>query len=268
MLQADSRDYIIPFSVSGEADVPSDFALPREMPREFAGIFLPRDRALPPSVLLLAGPSIRVIARDGGAPKAIPLARLEVLECGRALLLGWIGLHWDGCSEILRYNRRAAAVVERFLRRLKAAWLQPAQSDDAAETFGPEPAVKFRNTLGMELLVNEAPGLQFFQPPTSKLVRWFGIPRQKHTAGDYLMLSERRFLWITDRRTSIRDPYGTVANSAALAAISEVRLSHGNGGLWMRIGLSSGTTWNIPVAGERTDDAEAFVNVFRKRMTR
>jgi len=115
---ADSRDYIIPFSIFREADLPSDFMLPPEMPREFAGIFLPQDRAafavrsFPPCLIILADEKIWIITRRSTEPTSIPLARLDVLECGRILLLGWLDLQWAGASQTVRYNRRSAPTVE------------------------------------------------------------------------------------------------------------------------------------------------------------
>lgn len=265
---SDSRDYIIPFGIFREADLPADFTLPAETPREFAGIFLPQDRGaftprgFPPCVVILADAAIWIITRCGKQHDTIPLAHLEALECGRVLLLGWIGLQWDSGSLTLRYNRRSASTVERFLYRLKALWLRNILTPPhrQARSFGLEPNLKFRYAASTEWLPHEARLLQFFQPPVSRLRRRFGFLPQSRKAGDLLMLSDRRLLWITDRRQSAQEPYGTMGRSAALTALKDVRANQGDGGLILEIAMHSGALWSVPIAEAWEDEAKAFAD--------
>jgi len=266
---ADSRDYIIPFGIFREADVPCDFTLPPGMPGEFVGIFLPQDRAaralrrFPPCAVVLAGAAIWIVTRHSTDYTVVPLASLEALECGRMLLLGWIGLQWNGGSQTLRYNRRTAPTVEEFLQRLKASWFKGmlgAPGEDA-RTFGIEPNLKFRNAASDELIPDEAPLLQFFQPPVCRMERHFGFRREIRKPGDFLILSNRRLLWITDRHRSVQDQYGSVARSAAVPALQRVRSNYVDGGLVIEIGLRSGALWSVPVAGKREDEAKAFTDM-------
>jgi len=266
---ADSRDYIIPFSIFREADFPSDFTLPPGMPREFAGIFLPQDRAafslrsFPPCVIILADATIWIVTRRSVEHTAIPLARLEVLECGRILLLGWIGLLWDRGSQTVRYNRRSAPIVEKFLCTLKMSWLRSAFTSpiQSSQIFGPEPNLKFHNAASTELLADEARLLQFFQPPICSTRRRFGLRRETRKAADLLVLSDRRLLWMTDRRQSAQEQYGTVGKSAALRALKEVRANRSAGGVTIDIGLRSGTLWSVPVSEAWEDEAKAFAEM-------
>jgi hypothetical protein len=109
--------------------VPPDFELPPSLPPEFTGLFLPRDggwfglHRCPPRILILAESSLWIVPRQTTLYARVPLDQLDILEFGRILLLGWIGLQWDSRFETLPYNRHAAATVEKFLDRLKVSWL-------------------------------------------------------------------------------------------------------------------------------------------------
>ena len=264
--ESDSRDYIIPFSILRKSDLPSDFTLPPEVPREFTGIFLPQERASfaarspTPYVILLADDTIRILTQRSTEHTTISLARLQVLECGRILLRGWIGLQWEGGSQTVRYNRRSAPTVERFLSKLKASWLKRGglSAHPHSQTFGPEPTLKFYHTVSTEIFADEAPLLQFFQPPACTTRRRFGLRREVRKAGDLLMLSDRRLLWITDRRQTTPEQYGTVAQSTVVGMLKEVRVNESQSGPAMEIGLRSGTVWRVPVAEAWQDAAKAF----------
>lgn len=264
--EMDSRDYIIPFSLQRETDLPADFTFPPEMPREFAGIFLPQDRdapaarSSPPCAVILAGERIWIVTRRIAGHLAIPLARLEVLECGRILLLGWIGLQWDGGARTLWYNCRSAPIVEMFLGRLKNLWLGRAfsSSDRSPGSFGAELNLKFRNAASTEMLQDEARLLQFFQPPVRGARRRFLLRRETRKPADLLMLSDRRLLWITDRAHFTQEPYGTVSKSAALHAVTAVRTNTLEGRPVLEVALRFGTSWIVPVAKQREEEANAF----------
>jgi hypothetical protein len=231
--RADSRDYITPFSIFGASDVPPDFELPPDLPGELMGLFLPRDvgwfalRASPPRLLILAGNSVWIVPRKTTRHTRIPLDRLEVLECGRILLLGWIGLHWEGREETLPYNRQAAVTVERFLDRLKDAWLgQPLPgARNEARAYGAELNLKFGNAICPELRPDERVAVQFFHPSICHERHRFGFRRQTRSAGDWVVLSNLRALWITERHRAGYEPYGTVSRSAPARANTECLLA-------------------------------------------
>lgn len=251
---ADSRDYVTPFGISGLSDVPRDILLPPGLPEELDGLFLPQDqgwfgaRKFPPRVLILAGKAVWVIAR-GGPQTRIPLRAVEVVECGRILLSGWIGFEWNQTSLTLPYNRRGTSSVERFLQTLKDSWLEevPAFHHVPPRNCGREPDLKFGYAKSDEALEDERTLLQFFQPLAPVMERRFLWKRQTWSAGDLLVVSDRRVLWITERHRASFAPYGTISRSTPLAAVREIDAGLFGDKPHLEIQLRSGKSWRVPL---------------------
>ncbi|MCW5978352.1 MAG: hypothetical protein KIT09_09760 [Bryobacteraceae bacterium] len=269
----DSRDYVTPFGVSTAADAPRDFRLPAGLAAEFTGLFLPRDggvfgpRGSPPSLLIVSGGVLWVLTRQSADRVRIPLPRLETLECGRLLLLGWIALHWDGHRRELRYNRREAAPVEWFLAEIKASWFAGvfAAPDRDARSFGMQPALKFRHARSIELLPGETPLIEIYDAPARTTVRRFGFRREIRPPGNLLLLTDRRILWIGDGYRSISDPYGTVSRSAPLSAVEALRLCRLDGGAAIEIVMHSGKLWRVSLKEAQEHSVRAFADAVARR---
>jgi hypothetical protein len=263
--RADSRDYVTPFDISVACDVPRDLELPRDLPEEFAGLFLPRDSGafgLPrfaPCMLILTRAELWIVPRRAEHTR-IPLASLEALECGRILLLGWIGFQWSGFERTLRYNRHAANIVERFLGRLKMSWLPAAVVQQGVEprVYGAEADLKFGYARSAELLSGERIVTEFFQPSTCRTEGHLGFRHRKRVPGDLLLLTDRRFLWITERRQSAYVPYGTIGRSAPAPALRQIRHEVLDGGSSLEIDMHAGTFWRVPLAPEMSEEAKKF----------
>ncbi|HTW31561.1 MAG TPA: hypothetical protein VMD76_07785, partial [Candidatus Sulfotelmatobacter sp.] len=96
----DSRQYIIPFTISSAEAVPPDFRL--EPVTEFRhGLFLPRAdpdwrgrSAWPARVVVLTGSALIVATHPLTAEPEmrLPLSGIVGLETGNMLLIGWIAL--------------------------------------------------------------------------------------------------------------------------------------------------------------------------------
>jgi hypothetical protein len=266
--RADSRDCITPFSIFGAGDVPSDFRLPPELSGEFTGLFLPQDggwfglRRFPPRALILTGSSVWILSRQTSRYIRVPLDQLKILECGRILLLGWIGLQWEGRAETLPYNRHAATTVERFLDRLKALWLgqTPAQMQSEGRAYGAEVELKFGHAKSTELARAERVAAQFFHQAICQTKRRFGFRRQTTSPGDLVILSDRRVLWISERHVAGHEPYGTVSRSAPIGAVQAIRSCLTDGNASLECLLRSGTIWRVPLNQGEEDAAEAFAH--------
>ncbi len=262
--KTDSRDYIIPFTILEVTDIPSDFDVPPELPEECSGIFLPQESSrfglhrCPPRVLVAAQSVIWILTRRNSGSVRVPLAQWESMECGRILLLGWIGFYWNGSGQVLPYNRRGAVTVEKFLNRLKLQWLAETGGLARPQSFGGEPDTKFRYAQAAELLRDEKPCVQCFHPSACRMERHFGFRRQTRLAGDLLVLSNRRLLWITDRYRAGREPYGTVSRSTPLSAIAEIRTSYEDAAIGVQVALRSGAVWRIPFDAGQEEVAQAF----------
>ena len=128
----DSRQYRFSFAIPALSQVPADFVLPPDLGPFDAGVFLPRDdvdwlgrRRYPARILLLSGREALVVPHPAAGEPTIrvPLDRIERIEWGRILLIGWIVLTWNGGHILLQYNTRARGPVEKCLRTLQDRWL-------------------------------------------------------------------------------------------------------------------------------------------------
>jgi hypothetical protein len=201
----------------------------------------------------------------------IPLQELETLECGRILLPGWIGLRGENVQQVLPYNRRCALTVERFLTRLKARWLtqeahQPEVELPLHRGYGAALNQKFEYALEAEMMdEDERPLIRFFQPSTRRVRRRF-FRHETWSAGDLILLSRRRVLWITERRRTAYEPYGTVSHTAPLAALVNVGYRLAGHQPQLQVCLRSGESWRLPLDDSAEADAQSFVDAIRKAL--
>ena len=276
----DSRDYIWALAIHNASDVPADFGAPLAISDLVAGVFLPqsepdwlRRRAYPARVLLLTHEALWVIAHPRGKEQdlVIPLRGLEALECGRILLTGWIGLRWGGLQRDLGYNRRGSQIAERFLTRLKASWLSeihPAAELPARRDYGTALTDKFAYALETELIDNqERPLIRFFHPSIRR-VRRYWLSKETRSAGDLVLLTERRVLWITERRGVTRAAYGTISYSAPFAAVADVSYRRAEREPELSIYLRSGESWRVPLDEGDETDAQLFADVIKEALGR
>jgi hypothetical protein len=248
MSTVDSRQYRISFEIEAISQVPADFVLPSDLATLDAGVFLPRGdadwlgrRRYPARILLLSGREALVATHPeaGEQPVRVLMDRIESIEWGRILLVGWIVLNWGSGLIRLPYNTRSRAPIEKFMQALLDRWLPeaPARETASAGDFGDALDLKFEYALSAELLPGEAILARFFQPPPS---------------GDLVLVTSRRLLWITERRNGRYERYGAVSYSAGLTSIADVR----GGGLV--ISLRDGESWHIPIRKGREQEAGKF----------
>jgi hypothetical protein len=274
----DSRDYVFAFPVNGSADVPADFEPPPSVSDLVAGLFLPqsepdwlRRRAFPARILLLTRDGLWVVPHPGAMERRlfIPLRNLEALECGRILLIGWIGLRCGDVDLDLRYNRRCSDTVEKFLTKLKALWLSekatqaelelPSRSD-----YGAALNVKFKYALETEMIGDDEPPLMRFFLPSVRRLRRRVFRYETWSAGDLVALTPRRLLWITDRNRGLYEPYGTVSRSAPLTSLAGVHPCLFNNEPSFECALRRSQAWRFPLAAGFEPEARNFADCIRE----
>ncbi len=254
MTGVDSQQYRFSFPIETQSQIPEDFVLPPDLAPFDAGVFLPRDdagwlgrRRYPPRILLLSGREAAVVPHPaaGEQPVLAPLDSIERLEWGRILLTGWVVLTWDGGQIRLPYNTRSRGPVEKCIRTLEDRWLPapPAGKASCAGAFGDALDLKFEYAWSAEQLAGEAAFAQFFQPPP---------------AGDLVLVTSRRLLWITERRNGTHERFGTVSHSARLSSIAAVRRVWSKQRGSMEIAFRSGDTWQIPLRENQKEHAQLF----------
>lgn len=275
----DSRFYIIALALRSKADVPEDFDLPDDLADFSSAVFLPglkagwfERRLDPPRIVLLSKDCLAIVAHptSSEAPNRIPLRNLQFIEYGHLLLVGWISFAAAKGTHVLPFNTRTNGPVEQFLtdltNRLAQKVVDGGQNNDFA-SVGSELDIKFQNAELRALIRDERVLVRFFSPTRQTRSRAWGIlPIQSHDPADYMAVTNRRLLWITERNRGCYDPYGSILRSAPLGNVVDLSVHHTgrNGGIVCRLG--NGASWCIPLATDRVDDGMAFVDHARARI--
>ena len=271
----DSRQYIFALPIASLFDIPADFDSPPGIGTLRAGVFLPQDdqdlrgsHDYPARVVLLTEQEAVVADHpaERGALLRVPIERIQTVECGHSLLLGWFVLRWDGGSKRLCYNTRTEAPVRRYLEALKNQWLPAAllERPQSGQAFGEPLTLKFEYARAAELLPGETALVQFFHPPVCHAHGWSVFRREYWFAGDLLIVTSRRLLWITDRYEGRYECYGTNSLSAPLESISETRGDMADRGIELKISFRSGHSWRIPFGGVERCDMQNFDCAMRR----
>jgi hypothetical protein len=271
----DSRDYICPFTIDCLSDVPADFEMPPGLSASTLGVFLPRSdpdwfgpSVHPAKVILLDRDQLFVVSHPNAKVPSVDrrLSELESVECGRILLLGWIQLRWQGAEQLLSYNRRSAGTVEKFLIRLRARWLFTRSNFERPHHFhfGDLPNDKFAHSISIEIPDEWERQVVRFHQPAVKITRRRIFKFETWCAGDLIVLTDRRFLLITEQRRSTYEPYGTVCRSSPLQMISGIRAAIADASPCVEIVLRSGETWRVAVHEGYERDAGAMAELAAK----
>lgn len=196
-----------------------------------------------------------------------PLDRISSVESGHMRLRGWLRFCGQESAGSVRYNTRGLRAVNRFLHRLCKALLNRAYLSPApAMCLGSELDIKFGNVLNGELLRGETALIQFFQPPELRKRRRWLLPRWTHFAGDLLVVTDRRLLWITDCERGFYSAYGSIASYAPFHAVRNILFVDSGAAPLVEIQLAGGQRWQIPITREYVRNARDLVDLFHVRI--
>jgi hypothetical protein len=264
----DSRQYRFGFVADSPRDLPADFGGFATRSDFRSALFLPKDDAgwfdrpqYPPRIILLHddGLEIRAHPSSGEKPAQISFHELSFVELGQFLLQGWIRFGAPGCERELQYNTRSRPSVRRFLRSLGSAFVRPdSRAVGGCANFGRPLDLKFGNAYAGELIPGEKVRAQFFRPSERKLLKFGPLKREISLPADFVAITDRRLLWLTDRHRDRYDPYGTIIRFApfrTILALTCVRRQHGTN---LEVLLKSGFEWRVPVPDEFEEEARAF----------
>lgn len=265
----DSRDYICPLTIDCLSDIPADFEKPPGLPASVVGVFLPQSdpdwfggTTYPAKVILLDRDRLLVIPHpEAQAPSVCrPLGDVESVECGRALLLGWMRFRGHGCEQLLTYNRRSAATVEKFLVQLRTRWLSVRCCMERPHDFhfGEPLSDKFAHTVSTELEGGGEGQVIRFHQSAVRMRRRRILEFETWCPGDLVVVTDRRVLWITERQEGAYLPYGAVSRSAPLDMLIRISSNTVEGRTTVNMGLRSGETWTLPANPGSAGEARAF----------
>lgn len=267
----DSRLYIVALALHSRKDVPEDFDLSVDF-RDFSfGVFLPgaekswfQRAPAPPRVVLASPNTVTIMAHpaSGESMRAIPLREIQFIEYGHLLLVGWLSFASVQGTRTLLFNTRTNGPVEDFLGELtnKYAPAIDALTPDDGVCFGHDLDLKFRNAQLAVLLPDERVLVRFFNATRQTRSRAWGIlPLQSHDPADYLALTNRRLLWLTERNRAYYDPYGVIQRSTPLANLAELSIHHTGRKCGVECRFVNGGSWYVPLPNDQSDAVASFI---------
>ena len=274
--EVDSRAYAFVYSIRGSEHLPSDFPVAADFERVVSGIFLPQDqsgwfsKSRYPARILVLLPDILVVAThpSSGEPEIrIRTGDIVAIESSRVLLDGRLTVHTAESSHQWRYNTRDGRHVDEFLLQLRQL-IMPEQEGFkkiSSFVFGSPLDFKFAAAESSELDPGERVLVKFFSPPRQLIDKHWFLETHSWEPGDYVGLTSRRILWITDRSDGHRSVYGTTSAYAALRHLSEISFTHCGGICELAVSLEGHQEWRIPIPAELHEQARSLVNEAHRR---
>jgi hypothetical protein len=268
----DSRSYIYALPIRSANDLPGDFDFPDDL-REFShGVFLPRAEPdwlgrtpYAPRVVLLSEDSLVIFAHpaSGEATHIIPFRELQFVEHGHFLLVGWISFVSSQGVRELNFNTRTSPPVEELLSMLSKQCARPFNILDnlPCVSFGGALDIKFQNAELAALDRDERVLIRFFNPTREKRRRVWGLfPIESHEPADYLAVTNRRVLWITERNRNAYARYGSIVRSAPLGNIIDVSVDGAGPECCVVCRFKGGASWDLMLPADQSGAAAAFAD--------
>jgi hypothetical protein len=272
--EVDSRAYAFVYPICSREHLPADFVVDAEFNRLIAGVFLPQEQCgrfnkprYPAHILLLL-PDVVIAAThpSAGAPIVrIPTSEVLAIESFRILLDGKLTLNTAQSTHQWRYNTREGRHVDEFVFHLRGM-IMP--EDDRVQNaspfvFGSRLDLKFTSAEASELDPGERILTSFFSSPRQSVKRRWLFDTHVSQPGDYLALTSRRILWITDRDGAHRSEYGTISTYAPLKNLLGMRVTDRDVDCELNVEFRRGLRWTIPIPADLRARTAAFVDEVR-----
>lgn len=249
--------------------LPSDFPVEADFERLICGLFLPPRH---PGRLNKSPHCARIVLlfhdRVGVVPHpATEASRMEVrldeifaIEHRRVFPDAMITVRTPNDAHEWSYDLHAEGFVGEFLFQLRQILL----SDEATE--GRTTRASFGEPLDHKFGCGEADNLdrsepliaRFFSAPTT-LVRkkWF-LKAKTTIPGEYLALTARRALWLSDQIDDNYEPRGIMSRFAPLRQVADINVRNQNGTCEIVLTLFCGIHWRLPIQADFYGEAKSF----------
>lgn len=273
--EVDSRRYAFIFPVRGREHLPADFPVRVDFERVVSGVFLPQEQCdwfqkprYPAHILLLLPDELRAIAHpaSGEQEVRIPLRDVLAIESTHILLDGRLTVYTSDCVHTWRYNTRDERHVDELLFHLRRATMAgetPLTRSSKVLTFGEPLDLKFAGAESRELDPDERLLARIFVAPRLEVRKNWVFKTESWTPGEYLALTSRRVLWITDQCNDFRSQCGSTARYAALQYLFGIRVTHHGQQFGLNVSLCGRLHWQVTLGRNLHDEAESFVECTR-----
>lgn len=252
------------------ADLPRGFVFPQTREQLVMGLYLPTTHSpvsirAAAQVLLLLESCIIVGEHPAisGRERIVPLIRLSSMEIGRLIGERWFAMCSDGTAVVCPYSIADQQAVRTFLHEVRRRTMLPISwlGFVGSTSFGMPLTVKLAWALDEELDSTERVFVSFFNAH-HRDARAHDCPTSSELSppADFLGITRRRILWITDRHNQQRQLGGVIARYAPILHMPKIVISAGENTRALLVTVAHGVTWQVPLSSEWACPAQDFVD--------
>ncbi len=271
-----TAQYAHAYLIDRPGHLPTDFRVKVDFAKLVCGLFLPPRRhgrfavaSCHARILLLFPDMLAVVSHPftGSSRVDIRIEEIVVIEQRRLFPDASITIRASDAVQEWPYDMHEEGFVGEFLSHLRHLLLtnQPAERPLVRGIFGEPLDHKFGCGESDNLGRSEALAARFFSAPTTTIRKgWFFRTKVLLIPGEYLALSSRRILWLSDQIDGVYRPSGMIAKYAPARHISEIRFSRQGDTCEINLDFFANIRWSVPIQPDFCDDAESFTKQTRE----
>ncbi len=275
-----AAEYRQAYLIGRQEHLPTDFPLAVDFEQVLSGVFVParaygRLRGLqsPACIVLLSQTMLLVIVhpREGGTRKIIPLHEILAIESRQVFPEGRITVRTADSVHEWPYDLHAEGYVTEFMYQLRQAVLsdgEAAQRSPDRSIFGEPLNHRFGCAESDNLDRGEPLMTRFFSAPSTTIRKRWLFKIKLPVPGEYLAVTSRRVIWITDRVDGIHQPTGIMSSYAPLRNFVGIGLHCQEKTCEMNVLFYGGVCWRVPIQPDFHDEAKSFVKHARRLLLR
>ncbi len=249
--------------------LPSDFPVKADFAKLICGLFFPPRRrgrfagaSSPARVLLLLPDMMAVVSHPStGLPRVdVRIDEIVVIEQRRLFLDASITIRSSGAIQEWQYDVREEGLVGEFLLQLRHLLLtnQPAERKFGRCIFGEPLDHKFGCGESDHVDRSEVLTARFFSAPSTMIRKRWLFPTNVPVAGEYLALTSRRILWLSDQIDGVYQASGMMSKYAPLRHISDIRFGGQGNTREINLEFFANIRWSVPIQPDFCNEAESF----------
>jgi len=254
--------------------LPTDFPVEADFAGLVCGLFLPPKRqgkfavaSCPARILLLFPHIVTVVPHPSSGPPRlnVRLSDIAVIEQRHLFPDASITIRAADAIQQWPYDLHEEGLVAEFLFQLRQLFLtnQPKERPVGRGVFGEPLDHKFGCGESDNLDRGEALNTRFFSAPSTMVKKKWLFRTNVSIPGEYLALTSRRILWLSDQIDGVYQQSGIMSRCAPLRRISDIRFSRQENTCEISLEFFENIRWSVPIQPDFCDEAESFTRQTR-----
>jgi hypothetical protein len=270
-----AAEYRQAYLIGRQEHLPTDFPLAVDFEQVVSGMFVPA-RAYgrligprSPACIVLLLPTMLLVSvhpREGGTRKIIPLHEILAIESRQVFPEGRITIRTANSVHEWPYDLHAEGYVTEFMYQLRQAVLSDEETQRSPDRsiFGEPLNHRFGCAESDSLDRGEPLIARFFSAPSITIRKRWLFKIKLPVPGEYLAVTSRRVVWITNRVDGIHQATGIMSSYAPLRHFVGIGLHCQEKTCEMNLAFYGGICWRVPIQPDLHDEAKSFVKQARR----